>query len=383
MRLLLAWLGLLALGAGCEGSADLVVTLQTDLIAGQEFARATTEVRRGSRPTSRALETAALVVDPDLDFAVGQRIATLNGLETGHHSTRVVLSEGTVPIERTVLVDLVDGVNLITVLITRDCTSVTCPGPDDAPDRTACHGGVCVDPRCAPDRRSFCPDFVECEDASECTPPVPCMRVTCEEGTCLEVVDDARCMLGQRCDPVVGCTVEAPSMDAGPMPADAGPPLDGGGPACPEGSVCGPHGQVCRSGTCVCPGGPPPEGNCTDRLDGDCDGLADCEDGDCRRRVCVAGSRNRRCCGGSCVNIDANEDHCAGCGLRCAAGFSCVLRDGHPTCNCGSANAQCPNGGTGQICSSSYGVCACTGAGGCAAEQTCVDVSGGPNYCTY
>src|SRR5688500_5520769 len=79
---------------GCEGSAELVITLKTDLRAGQEFRRAVTEVRRGSGASrGGSLDTTTLDVDPDLDFSAGQRIAEVADLEPGRHATRVVLSE--------------------------------------------------------------------------------------------------------------------------------------------------------------------------------------------------------------------------------------------------------------------------------------------------
>jgi hypothetical protein len=250
------------------------------------------------------------------------------------------------------------------------------------------------------------------------------MRAVCELATCFEIADDTRCGAGEVCDVSLGCVLlgmdagvpPPPPEDAGPPPPDTGmPPPDSGpgidsGTPCPTGPPpetacadgidgdcdgqrdcadsdcagrgCGPNGRVCRMGSCVCPGGPPPEGNCIDRVDGDCDGRADCEDSDCRARICVEGLGNRRCCGGACVNTDTNEDHCGGCGQRCSGTFNCVQQSGHAVCDCGSANSQC-HGGDAWICSSTYGTCACTANRGCDEGQTCVNFSGGANFCRY
>jgi hypothetical protein len=95
------------------------------------------------------------------------------------------------------------------------------------------------------------------------------------------------------------------------------------------------------------------------------------------------GTTWQKCCSGVCRNLSTDEGNCAGCGLSCYTGYNCLIPSGysHPTCDCGAANAQC-HGGSGQLCSTTYGVCACTSSSGCASGQTCMDITG-PNYCTY
>ena len=62
--------------------------------------------------------------------------------------------------------------------------------------------------------------------------------------------------------------------------------LDGDGDAgCADADCdlapCDAAGRVCEGGACTCPSGLDHELDCGDRLDGDCDGLDDCEDPDC------------------------------------------------------------------------------------------------------
>jgi hypothetical protein len=89
-----------------------------------------------------------------------------------------------------------------------------------------------------------------------------------------------------------------------------------------------------------------------------------------------------RCCGGACVDIRSDRNHCTGCGQQCAAGRSCIIYDGEPACDC-VANSEC-HGGVGQLCSTTYDLtCACTSDAGCVAGQRCIDRPTTTNHCTY
>jgi hypothetical protein len=76
-----------------------------------------------------------------------------------------------------------------------------------------------------------------------------------------------------------------------------------------------------------------------------------------------------------------SPSHCGVCGISCPSG-RCDTYNGHQYCHC-TSNSQCSP----RICrtlSPGANECACEiGAGECPGGTSCVNVSGGPNYCTY
>jgi len=210
------YLGLLAL-VGCSGDdLTLVVDLRTDLTPGIEFFTVDT------RLDGERLETTGFLLGQSV--FEGRRIAEYGGLGPGTHTVDVDMLDATGTIAtRRVVVELRESTG-ITVLITRDCAGVTCPGSGDDGSATQCHGGRCVADSCAPEVLDDCGD-AECTVDGDCPPGPTCAASRCVAGTCLLDPDDGRCGTGERCDVVEGC-VALPDVDAGPMdtgPMDTGP----------------------------------------------------------------------------------------------------------------------------------------------------------------
>lgn len=134
------------------------------------------------------------------DYFGGVEVARFDGLRNELVQVEVSLTQdGEVVVSRLVRVEI-DGTTGVTVLVTRDCRSVTC---DDAV-ATTCLGGQCVDPRCVEETPELCRDDA-CSDASDCPTPAACARAVCERVACtVETIPDA-CPRGQVCDPERGC----------------------------------------------------------------------------------------------------------------------------------------------------------------------------------
>lgn len=243
-------------------------------------------------------------------------------------------------------------------------------------------------------------------------PPGPCYAATgtCDAATssCIYEPLPAGSACGGGDDPCLleGTCNENGTCEAQMLPCDE-PPND-----CfePQG-VCDP-----QQGGCVYT---PTEfnTNCEDgdacTLDDRCDGFGVCEAGDvcptdnpCAPGVCGAtgcvfdplidgtscGPRPAdRCCGGQCVDIASDDEHCGGCSSPCVQTQQCesvdmtacspAPADTTGRCTC-AANSECPNG---QICRNiDPGAfrCAPQGPRDCPANNF-VDVADCPNYCAY
>ena len=200
--------------AGCDaGPISLIVDLKTDLVAGAEFVVVRTEI-----DGELAADRRVMLGD---DYLGGTRVAERTGLSPGIRDVRVSLLDeaGAVVVSRQVLVqqDVSYG---LTVLLTRDCADVVCPGPGDPGDATVCVAGSCTNPGCSDLDRSLCPS-AECSASSECPPVDACAESVCDDGVCLARPLSGSCMPDEFCRPESGCEV-VPGNDAGaPMP-DAG-----------------------------------------------------------------------------------------------------------------------------------------------------------------
>jgi len=204
--------------ASCSpSSATLYVDVRTDLVPGVEFSSARVEAIGGGG----TLASEDHVAQAGDDFAAGVRVAELSGLPLGTLNLRVELRSdaGRAVLFRPVVVTLQRD-TAITVLLTRDCRGIECPGTGDDPSAEACLGGRCVDPRCTAEDRSSCP--LDCNAATDCPAPAACADAVCESGVCFSVGVDSRCAASEYCDPDRGCRARPPSGDAGVPGPDAG-----------------------------------------------------------------------------------------------------------------------------------------------------------------
>jgi hypothetical protein len=192
-------------------------------------------------------------IGEDAPFLEGRRIAELSNVEVGDVSLEVRLErmDGAV-VARQRASFRFDGRTGITLVITRSCRAVSCPGASDAPVMTACLRGECVDERCSPSTPESCPPPA-CSADRDCeAPPAACAMARCVGGECLAAADDRSCSdRGAYCDPSVGC-VGGDVADAGMM--------DGGMP-----DACTPFVE-----------------RCINMADDDCDRAVDCFDMDCQ-----------------------------------------------------------------------------------------------------
>jgi hypothetical protein len=214
-----AWLLVVVLAAGCtEPPGEVLVDLRTDLVPLRELGSVRTELgARRETFVARSID----------DFLRGVRIAELGGVARGPQRLRVSLlgPAGDAVLVRDLTVE-VNGRVVVTVVMTRSCLGVACPGPGDPPSHEACFGGRCVDPGCSAERPEAC-------GTEDCNVDLECLGASCEVGTCRDatcffVPDDDRCDVGERCIAGTGCVALGP--DAGP--SDSGPP-DGGPPDAP------------------------------------------------------------------------------------------------------------------------------------------------------
>lgn len=236
---------LLLVAAGCSDDPSLAVALRTDLIAGIEFTQTRTTLARGGVPTAESGWTNTQVMSATSgDFVTGRRVAEYGKVANGTFAVRVELLDaiGGRVAQGRVLVQISGGQQAVTVVVTRDCRGVSCPGASDDPTATACLGGRCVDPRCSPETPEFCP-MAECDVDTDCTVSSICAIGRCVSGSCFLAERPGACSSSEYCDPDRGCV---------PRPVDAG--VDGGmrdagsGPCATV--TCGSF-EYCEDGACL------------------------------------------------------------------------------------------------------------------------------------
>jgi len=189
--------------SSCSDSETLlVVELRTDLVAGREFDEVATRV--DDHEELSALHEA----DSSNSYVEGQRIAEIRGIPSGDR--RIVVSlrlGGSTVVERPVSFRIEDTRQIVVVL-SRDCSDVTCADEDAA----ACLGGACVPEDCTPDTPESCP-AAECESAADCPEEAGCADSACVAGVCLRTPNDADCGPGQLCDVDRGCVINPDSTE--------------------------------------------------------------------------------------------------------------------------------------------------------------------------
>ncbi len=326
---------------GCaKGSGtgfDVSVDLRTDLVPGVEFTAV--QVRLEGETTT--LEPA----HPERDYLEGVRVAEFEGVSGGAIELIVDVSNGSgVVVSRRVAVT-VQNDTAVTVVITRDCRGVECPG-DGSTSNTACLGGECVDPSCTPETPELCPT-ADCTVAADCDAPMQaCLEANCIVGRCL-YADRGSCGDGRYCDERSGC------VDVG---VDAGP-IDGGG--MDAGTDAGPCGSIMCEGFSICD---PFIGGCVS-LRG-CIGPDECDSGDiCRNSYCVPEDYDVDGDG-----VPASED----CDERDAA----ISPDATEVCNLvdDDCDMMADEGNIGDLCASAPGGGECMdGVCGCPPDRFDVD----------
>lgn len=192
---------------GCSGGdGSLRVDLRTDFVPGVEF----TEVRTivdGSDSETRAFGIS------DEVFEAG-RIADFESIDSGERRIEVTLLGPDGELASRTVRARVSGAVGITVLMTRDCRGVMCPGAGDDISALSCLGGSCVPEECVDGTGPDCGDS-ECMSATDCTMAAPCTSPVCVEGVCVYQRDDSQCGSDEYCDPDDGCLPIPMSSDAG------------------------------------------------------------------------------------------------------------------------------------------------------------------------
>lgn len=253
-----AWLAGFVLALGCGGGRTVEVVLVGDLRPVLDFADARAELLEDV-PESRLTRYAAdaFTPDPSADLREGIVVATIDGVEPGDYRAAVALTDlsGAFVGRGVTRFTVRDDDARVRVRVTRACLGVSCPD-QTRPQDEGCVAGACVDSRCSPGSRAYCP-APQCMEDTDCPPPAdgpPCLVPVCLSGECGLYPDDSRCVAGS-CDPVGGCGVA--EMDAGM--SDAGAPdagmIDAGCTSTPE--TCNSIDDDCNGlvddGADVCP----------------------------------------------------------------------------------------------------------------------------------
>jgi hypothetical protein len=240
---------LATLGCQAEATGSLRVHVRTDLAPIAQVIAVRTE-RFDAIPTAQeqAPRTRRDFVPRDKTaFEQSAEVARYADVRAGDHIVRVRLlgGDGATLLERLAVVEVPPGFpHIVTLVLTRDCRGVMCPGPADNPTLLACLAGRCVDPACSEENPEACGPG-DCTDAAECPAAASCSEPRCVTGACLYEERAGACEATEWCNPERGCAplpdaadggtppadAGAPAADAGALSMDAGsPPLDAGAP---------------------------------------------------------------------------------------------------------------------------------------------------------
>lgn len=269
-----------------------------------------------------------------------------------------------------------------------ECTAGGCVGPG----LMMC-GDECVDTLNNPEHCGACGDAcpsgqVCVGGACECPDPLldcggVCANTQSDNENCgacgTACAGTDVCLAGvcsDRCDPLTMCPTGCADLQTDPNNCGSCGTVVPVGFICQGGmQVCPPGTQDC-GGTCVAQNDPNNCGACgtvcadpTPACLFDLGtGLASCQSN------CPTGQTQ---CGASCVNTQADNANCGGCGLSCGGGSSCLMG----ACSCGSLT-DCDPTDTGLACAdltSSRDHCGACG-NACATGEACV-TSGGTTSC--
>ncbi len=204
----------------------MYVQLRTDFVAGVDFASVETLLADEPITSSTEARRVEATASAAADYVVGERVAELGDVARGAHFLRVSLlaADRSLVIERTIAIQ-VTGDMALTVVLSRRCSGVVCPTPDNPASYTSCLGGRCVNPTCVDGMESVC-GVPECATATDCPRATSCVAPVCADTVCLARPDDTLCASGEVCA-ADGTCVRAP-LDGGVRTRDGGSITDGG-----------------------------------------------------------------------------------------------------------------------------------------------------------
>ncbi len=187
------WVALAGLLLACADDASLRVDLRTDLVPNAEIDRVVVEF------DGDVLEHE---VDVSANYVDGVRVAQFDGVGSGSRRGDLIAYLGATEVVRRPFSVHVSGNSGVTVVVTRDCRGVACPGAGGDLTAIACLGGRCVDDRCTEETPENC-DEPECAIDSECVTTAACAVGRCLAGTCL--FEGSGCAETEYCDAERGC----------------------------------------------------------------------------------------------------------------------------------------------------------------------------------
>ncbi|MCZ7680266.1 MAG: hypothetical protein M5U28_16465 [Sandaracinaceae bacterium] len=287
-------LALVALAACDGGELAIFVDVRTDYVPGVEFAEVRHELSSPRLDASSGVRTSVTSrASRGDDFIRGRRTGSLpiEGPGTYLLVTTLHAESGAVVASRATQV-LVNEGRIVTVVISRNCQGVVCPGPGDPAGAFACHGGRCVPPTCTPEMPESC-GGAQCGTDADCGARALCAEGLCLEGTCFSAPREGACPDRHYCDPDRGCAL---------LP----------------GEECQPEAEVCNG------------------LDDDCDGVAD--DGfDLEADPMNCGACGRVCGASRTVTSACEAGECV---LECEDGWADCDGDATDGCEVSLAGAE-------------------------------------------
>ncbi len=214
-----------ASGVGCwDDRVAFWVDLRTDFVPGSEFATVETETEAPGN-VRHAPPFRATVFQ---QFDRGVRVAVFDEMTRSTTFVRMTLVDraGAPIATRRARVQL-DYPSTYTMLVTRACRDVSCPGPADPADATECLGARCVTPACVP---GYGCTVDGCARAADCPSGAGCASPGCVDGVCWLAPDRDRCAPLQYCHVAVGCLDLYPDPDSGTADIDGGAEPDASAP---------------------------------------------------------------------------------------------------------------------------------------------------------
>ncbi len=337
-------------GCGDEPRAFVAVDLVTDVAPGE-----LADVRTALLGAAGG-ERARVVSSEELTGKQPPwRVAEFGDLAPGSYRIRMAFRDaaGVELLHRTVAFR-VSGRRIIRVVITRSCLDVSCPAAGEAPERTECLGGSCVEPTCVEGDESGC-GVPQCTADAQCRPDSNSCLGTCVGGACLGLPADDACPSGQVCGSAGQCVRPGDGgvSDAG-LGEDAGADaaMDAGAPdpcpdGCDDGNPC--TADRCTEAGCVFESAPRDGERCDDGVY--CNGEDRCMNGSCSVHAgdpCIGGTRcdeaGARCVGcredGDCpapmvgpwsdciASGGSGDDFCGGTRERTVTSYRCDVTAG-------------------------------------------------------